>query len=173
MNHRKLTVYILILGFTAISCADQRVVVVNSAPRIIQVQTCYDDSRPKLRIVIRDLESDPVDISLRLGDQSQSPWIFPGNDGVGLVGLASSPAGTAHFIEWGPCPESPSGCPLPAVLRATEPAFESQCPCAEPPTELEHFPAEPITLSFADKQNQFDSQTVDRSNFSAETTCTP
>ncbi len=138
------------LFLAVIGCGDESIRVTNAVPQVTALDTCYEDDRPMIRLSIADLESDPVDLALRVGDESSAAWLFPGSRGVGLVGLATRPNGQNHTIHWGPCPEMPTSCLLPIAVTDLEPEFISTCECAQPPSDGP-FPSQALTLVVQDQ----------------------
>ena len=159
-----------VLVFVCFACADKMIIVENAPPEIEVLETCYDEGLPMIRIKLSDQESDVVDLGIRGGESGDASWILPGPRGVGLVGLATSPTGRTHLIQWGPCPTSDGPCSLPSAVTALEPEFVGDCQCANPPTDGT-FPSSSLRLMGADGAGEA-RVTIDTAVFS-EAPCAP
>ncbi len=106
------------LGVTLGACGEQ-IEVDNARPEVTVDGWCTADGRTYLLVTVRDLESDPVDLSICTGGGA----LGTGPTGDGLVGLSSDPQGRPHHIEWAGDAET-------CICGASP---EGGAACAEPP----------------------------------------
>ena len=135
--YRFICVFLIGLLGLNLGC-DEQVIIENQYPALSEVkmviERCNDDDFVFIEASLTDAESDHVDLSLQVTSNGTVGFMFPGSRGVGLNGLATSEAGTWHRIQWAPCPEVPTDCPVSDRLQADSEV--ENCRCADPIGDL-------------------------------------